>query len=86
MVVSGSSYTMMAHQAARGCLTIVPGRDKHDRVWRTSGTNAVLEYEDFTERGVECAAILQLMDEGRARARLELARQQAKDEGTWYLP
>lgn len=86
MVVSGSSYTMMAHQAARGCLTVVPGRDKHDRIWRASGTNEVLEYEDFTERGVECAAIIERMEAGRERSRLEIARQRAKGEGLWYLP
>lgn len=86
LVVSGSSYTEMAHQASRGCLTIVPGGEQANRKWRTSGTNAVLEYDDFTERGIGCDAILQRMDEGRQRSRLEVARQQAKNQGTWYLP
>ena len=74
LIVSGSAYTSMAHQAARGGLTIVPDYDSTERWWRTTGTNSVAPWQEIANSTRDCAAIREMFAVGKVRGKVEVAR------------
>ncbi|KAK4702233.1 hypothetical protein P7C70_g3991, partial [Phenoliferia sp. Uapishka_3] len=81
LIVAGSGYTMMANQMARGGLTVVPNFDPNARWWETTGTNKVLKWKDFVEKGGnDCGEVRRLFDEGKERGRMEMSREKERAE------
>mgnify|MGYP001588724344 FL=1 len=74
LVVAGSSYTELAHQMARGGLTIVPDKDGNRRYWTQTGTHEVLKWNDLSSSSRDCKEVRRQYAAGLERSRLEVAR------------